>query len=356
MNRHTGRHLLVTLAAWTVLIIASPQRATACTTDAECDDGMTCNGTETCSGGLCLPGTPKPNLSSCDDGNPCTFSDRCISGVCSGITQLDNAPCNDGNSCTTGEVCLAGVCVGSQLPDTSPCEDGNTCTVGDACAAGICVGGPTRDDGELCVDGDPCTGPDACLAGVCVPGPRDAFDQDGDGDCDVQEDACSCDKTDPQEVCVLPNRLLGGGGSGSGEVLMEWHTPTTKKIQVPTDDSCATAGKCELDVDGALRCTKGKIRDTCVLDSDCDQPPNTCRLIVNWADRPDLSLDYARLIARGIRQDLSQFTPATPGCSRKVDVTLDATRRTNKVRLKARGTANGRLRRERDRFKYFITP
>jgi hypothetical protein len=44
----------------------------ACTSDAECSDGLYCNGTETCVNHVCQPGTP-PN---CNDSNPCTV-DSC---------------------------------------------------------------------------------------------------------------------------------------------------------------------------------------------------------------------------------------------------------------------------------------
>src|SRR5690349_16319859 len=44
--------------------------ATGCAT--ECDDGLSCNGVETCVAGSCEPGTPV----ACDDGSDCT-EDTC---------------------------------------------------------------------------------------------------------------------------------------------------------------------------------------------------------------------------------------------------------------------------------------
>ena len=46
-----------------------------CSSDADCDDGLFCNGAETCDTGTgeCLPGTPVD----CDDGVGCTV-DACI--------------------------------------------------------------------------------------------------------------------------------------------------------------------------------------------------------------------------------------------------------------------------------------
>ena len=47
-------------------------RATACTSNAECNDGNACNGSEACQAGMCIAGTPI----TCDDSNPCTV-DAC---------------------------------------------------------------------------------------------------------------------------------------------------------------------------------------------------------------------------------------------------------------------------------------
>ena len=49
-----------------------PQCRHACLNDKGCDDGNSCNGKETCSGGTCQPGTPP----GCDDGNVCTEDTR----------------------------------------------------------------------------------------------------------------------------------------------------------------------------------------------------------------------------------------------------------------------------------------
>ncbi|NIS35481.1 MAG: hypothetical protein GWO04_38545, partial [Actinobacteria bacterium] len=48
--------------------------ASGCTVDADCDDGVFCNGAETCTAGACAPGTAP----SCDDGVACTV-DTCDS-------------------------------------------------------------------------------------------------------------------------------------------------------------------------------------------------------------------------------------------------------------------------------------
>ena len=83
-----------------------------------CDNGLYCDGVETCdpvndcqydpvpiddgvgcTDDACDPGTGcvfTPNAKSCDDGDPCTVGDTCIQGSCSGIVDQ----CDDGDPCT----------------------------------------------------------------------------------------------------------------------------------------------------------------------------------------------------------------------------------------------------------------
>src|SRR5213075_264814 len=62
------------LTQWCVNIIVA-----GCTTDADCNDGNLCNGSETCVGGVCQQGT----AINCDDGLFCTI-DSCVpaTGAC----------------------------------------------------------------------------------------------------------------------------------------------------------------------------------------------------------------------------------------------------------------------------------
>jgi parallel beta-helix repeat protein len=253
----------------------------ACTTNANCANGLACDGTETCNAGTCQAGT-------------------------------------------------AIVCVPGQ------CEASSTCTE----PAGTCV--PTaKPDGVLCTDGAACTLGDTCVAGVCTPGP--GADSDNDGDCDADEVACGCNGMDGNEVCVLPNRLVGLPGSGVGEVLINWHTPTVRKPSPATDPSCQDVGVCT-----GGRCTAGRINDLCAANTDCNLPPDTCRVIVNWADRSDLSLSFAKVG----RTDQSALFTTSPGCSRKINLPLDPARPSNRLRVKAKGTIDGRLRQDRDTIIY----
>jgi len=61
--------------------------APACTTDADCDDGLYCNGAETCVAGVCQAGTPP-----CDDGVACTI-DSCDEATQSCTYTPDDTAC-----------------------------------------------------------------------------------------------------------------------------------------------------------------------------------------------------------------------------------------------------------------------
>jgi hypothetical protein len=60
------------LAAW-----EATQNQPQCNIDNECDDGIWCNGAETCSAGHCQPGVPP-----CDAGTQCFAETRSCSTVC----------------------------------------------------------------------------------------------------------------------------------------------------------------------------------------------------------------------------------------------------------------------------------
>ncbi len=97
----------------------------ACTVNAQCDDGVFCNGAEICSGGTCQTGLA-PN---CDDGITCT-TDSCNESTDACDHAPNNAACNDGLFCNGTETCS--VTLGCQA-GTDPCagqqcnESNDTC-------------------------------------------------------------------------------------------------------------------------------------------------------------------------------------------------------------------------------------
>jgi hypothetical protein len=260
------------------------------------------------------------------------------------------ADCQNGVACDGAESCSAGVCLTGTAVSCGPpgqCATANTCQE----PSGSCVPTP-KPNGVLCSDGQSCSISDTCQGGICQPGP--GGDADHDGDCDSAEAACGCNTNDPSEVCALPNRLVGLPGSGAGEVLLNWYSPTVRKVLVASDPSCQTTG---VGLCNAGRCQAGKVPDLCTTDADCYETANHCRVVVNYGDVPDNTLYFARFG----RTDVPGFvagipTPFMPigvaaGCSKKVDVLVPA-KRSNNLKLKAKGTVDLRSRTDIDALQY----
>ncbi|MDI1443992.1 hypothetical protein [Polyangium sp. 6x1] len=157
---------------------------------ASCDDGVYCNGKETCGAGGCIAGNPII----CDDNLSCT-SDACSEAEGGCIFTAVNAACNDGLYCNGVETCsTAGPAPSGCVPGTSiSCPaDSVACTL-EACDEAILGCKSTADNaacaaGELCIpgaggcttampcvtaadcdDGDACNGTETCDV-VCKAG------------------------------------------------------------------------------------------------------------------------------------------------------------------------------------------
>ena len=208
-----------------------------CAGNADCDDGLFCNGAETCVSGGCVAGTPPD----CSDGVSCT-TDACdeTAGLCRNIPSdtscgvnehcdatlgctpqcAGNADCDDGLFCNGAETCVSGGCVAGTPPD---CSDGVSCTT-DACdeTAGLCRNIPSdaacgvneHCDATLgctpqcagnadCDDGLFCNGAETCVSGGCVAGTPPSC---GDGV------ACTvdlCDETGARCLSVPESSMCG---------------------------------------------------------------------------------------------------------------------------------------------------
>jgi len=174
-----------------------------------CDDGVFCNGADTCDSGACSQHAGDPcdtqcqscnegastcdDVSgSCDDGLFCNGADTCDSGACS---QHAGDPCDaQCQSCNEGA---------STCDDVSgSCDDGVFCNGADTCDSGACsqhAGDPCNDDlycngeetcdeeNDLCVNGD-------------IPCPDDGLWCTGEESCDEENDTCvnSGDPCDPE--------------------------------------------------------------------------------------------------------------------------------------------------------------
>ena len=120
-----------------------------CTSDGDCSDGLFCNGQETCSGGACQAGTAV----NCEDGVSCTV-DSCNEATDSCDNLPTDALCDDGLFCNGAETCDATAdCQAGVEPCVSPMicnEESDVCEESPvyACSDGI------DNDGDGLVDMD----------------------------------------------------------------------------------------------------------------------------------------------------------------------------------------------------------
>ena len=121
----------------------------SCIDASDCDDGIACNGVESCSNGNCVPGVPLCGGATpfCDEAN-----DTCVE-------CLNNGHCDDGLFCNGLEVCENGVCV----PGIPPCEaSGLLCDeIEDLCLG--CLNDGDCDDGNICNGIERCDGMGNCV-------------------------------------------------------------------------------------------------------------------------------------------------------------------------------------------------
>ncbi|MGB0716199.1 MAG: S8 family serine peptidase [Phycisphaerae bacterium] len=213
-----------------------------------CDDGLYCNGAETCDEVLdCQPGTPVV----CDDGVECTV-DECDEDADSCAFVADDLFCGNGTDCDGVEVCDP--VLGCQAGEPIDVDDGIACTV-DFCdeASGQVVHQP---DDAACDDGLFCTGVQVCDAEQgCVslgdPCPDQLCDESSDvcvdclvdSDCDDQnacttnscvENVCqTVDNTDPCDdgfLCTSDDTCSGGVCQG---------------VDIPDCEKCSVASDCD---------------------------------------------------------------------------------------------------------------
>jgi len=143
---------------------------TPCRDDTDCDDGLPCNGVESCFFGGCRPGT----VPTCGDGLRCTV-DSCDDALGGCVHTADDRFCDDALFCNGPEVCDP---VLDCRPGTAPsCDDSVACT----------------DD--ICGGGAP---------GACIRTTRDT-DRDGHGDrsCPVSG-GVPADDCDDSRAAVYP--------------------------------------------------------------------------------------------------------------------------------------------------------
>ncbi len=181
--------------------------------DLNCDDGLFCNGAETCD----LVNDCQAGIFPCDDGVGCT-DETCseVSDTCS--STPNDANCDDALFCNGAETCDA---LADCQPGSFPCDDAVGCTV-DTCddLLDICINTP---DDVVCDDGVFCNGSETCDAlADCQAGFFPCDDAVGctDDSCDEFADLCiqtpndlNCDDTlfcNGSETCDAVNDCQAG--------------------------------------------------------------------------------------------------------------------------------------------------
>ena len=225
-----------------------------CLSDGDCNDGVFCNGQETCDAGtgLCQIGTPI----SCSPGQFCS---EVYQGLCVQCEQ--NGDCDDGAYCTGVETCnqITHTCTTGAAVACKSCNGGTT--AGDPCLIdGDCGGGGTctepstycNESNDSCVqcltnahcnDGKFCT-VDNCIFNTCssVPDPLQFCD-----------DGVYCNGA---ETCSSATGLCGTGTTPN--CTKTCFRGTTPGATCTTDAGCGKA--CDAGLRAGL---------TCITDSDC---------------------------------------------------------------------------------------
>jgi hypothetical protein len=265
----------------------------SCAQIAPCGNNNACDGVETCTAGVCQPGTA-PN---CNDGNSCT-ADSCnaVSGCvhaaiagCSSCTSA--ADCNDNNACTT-DSCNAGTCVNQARANGTACGDANACNGAETCQAGVCAAGQAlncndnnscttdscdaatgckntvKSNGSSCSDGNACNGAETCQGGACAAGtPLTCNDVN----------PCTSDSCNPSSGCTFTNKADGasctdGNQCNGGETCQAGSCRPGTSPNCNDNDSCTT-DQC----DPTQGCTHSPVASCtgCTTSSDCNDD-NAC--------------------------------------------------------------------------------
>jgi len=262
--------------------------AGGCSTNPECDDGLFCNGAETCNAGTCQAGTA-PN---CADAVACT-TDSCNEGTDSCDHTPNNGACSDGLFCNGSETCH--VTLGCQAGTAPNCADAVACTT-DSCNEGTDSCDHTPNNGA-CSDGLFCNGSETChvtlgcQAGT-APNCADAVActddscNEGADSCDHVANDANCDDglfCNGDETCSVTLGCQAGGDPCPGQVCDEG---------TDTCANCIDDGDCSdgLFCNGAETCNAGSCQagaapncadavacttDSCNEGTDsCDHTPN----------------------------------------------------------------------------------
>jgi subtilisin family serine protease len=187
--------------------------ASGCSVDADCNDGLFCNGAETCPAGSCVAGNDPCPGESCDEVGDVCFPLVCDDdGMCEAGEDCDNCPSDCISGSSGGAVCGNNTCEAGDGEDCVSCpSDCNgvqtgrpanryCCGDGDGSNPLDCADPACKTDGNTCTD-TPSSGTPYCCGDTFCDGAEDSLNCEvdcgaagfcGDGTCDPGEDQCSC--------------------------------------------------------------------------------------------------------------------------------------------------------------------
>ncbi|MCK5642612.1 MAG: hypothetical protein KAJ19_17525, partial [Gammaproteobacteria bacterium] len=240
--------------------------------NARCDDSLWCNGAETCDANLgCQAGTPPGTADNLD----CT--DDWCDEVDDMIVHTENHLfCDDGLWCNGGESCSISL-GGCQAGYTKTCNDGVGCT-DDSCnettdSCDNLVNDGNCDNGLWCDGAETCDATDDCQAGTA---PTPNIEDDGINCTDVV-----CDETTHNFTNVMNNANCDDGlfcnGVETCDIELDCLAGTAPDCGDPifcTDDSCDEENNTCINIPNDAYCDDGNFcngAEKCDITFDCDE-------------------------------------------------------------------------------------
>jgi hypothetical protein len=284
-----------------------------CNVDADCDNGLFCDGAETCNETThaCDPGTP-PDVS---DGVDCTV-DSCDQVSDQVVHAPDDSFCDNGLFCDGGETCDA---TNGCQPGIDPCAGQSCDEDADICEAPIC------DNDGVCEDGEDCTNcAQDCIGGTYGAVCGNTICEAGDGengancpaDCNAKLDGkpsrrFSCGFDDGYSLDGCGDERCNSGGSTCTEILVEAGSYCCGDIACQGDED---GFNCAIDCGAPPTCGDGtcngdETQGTCP--TDCGDPPSNELICYDGLDNdfdgdidcadPDCSVDSSCNSSCGVK-------------------------------------------------------
>ena len=229
----------------------------------ECDDGLDCNGHETCTAGSCTAGDPLTTLAPrcdggvrvglvCDPGGDMAIECPVIGGPPHANCVPTPVACGDQEL----------VCAESSNSCITACKEDADCDIdGKACTPDICANPKTCVGGAN--DGAPCATNAECASGVC--------DGGGDGLCSLGANPCG-----PGGTCSEPAVPGGNPVCGTGRCCDGGFECTAQ-----TYADCNTAGGSWLHTDSACELLDSNNIDACPVYGSGMAPQGDYTVLVN---------------------------------------------------------------------------